>query len=85
MPYKTTISSINCWSNIAGITVINIDTQYISLLYKLVRSYTLRQKIKLIKKFHDSPDILDYGCGTGHFIEQCKSQKWTYICSTLMN
>ena len=48
-------------------------------LYHLVRSITLNQKINLIKSNHDSvpvKNVLDVGCGTGHFLKSCLDQGW---------
>ena len=45
----------------------------IAMLYKLSRAYTLKWKYKLITK-HAHPgakSILDYGCGTGKFLNEC--------------
>jgi 2-polyprenyl-3-methyl-5-hydroxy-6-metoxy-1,4-benzoquinol methylase len=44
--------------------------------YKLVRSYTLQEKRKHITKHIDTGQILDYGCGTGHFLHNMKSHGW---------
>ncbi len=41
-------------------------------IYHIVREYTLIQKIALVKKFVPRGTILDYGCGTGYFLEKCK-------------
>ena len=38
----------------------------------MVRSYTLYQKVKLIKRLSTQRKILDFGCGTGEFLLQCK-------------
>jgi SAM-dependent methyltransferase len=50
----------------------------IARLYHLVRKYTLKRKLKLIKKYSgkDQGTILDYGCGTGHFLSVCKEAGW---------
>ncbi len=40
----------------------------INILYKLVRSYTLSKKVRLIQQFKPSGTVLDYGCGTGDFL-----------------
>lgn len=40
----------------------------ISRLYKSVRHYALRQKVKLVQKYADTGTALDIGCGTGHFL-----------------
>lgn len=54
---------------------INI-TQY---LYKIVRKYTLNQKLKLINSLSDKKEILDFGCGTGNFLSTCKKNKWKIL------
>ncbi len=47
-------------------------------LYKLARYFTLRQKRRIIEKYH--PDsgktLLDVGCGTGHFLQHCQNNGW---------
>ena len=43
----------------------------ISKLYHLVRAYTLSRKIKLVSKYVSRGTILDYGCGTGMFLDAC--------------
>lgn len=63
------------------------DDQYIShsnkantpinFLYKAVRLYTIRKKIKLISKLvPNKGKLLDYGSGTGHFLKATKSNNW---------
>lgn len=48
----------------------------ISRLYHRVRSYTLKQKLELISKYVSRGTILDYGCGTGYFLDYCSRQGW---------
>lgn len=48
----------------------------INKLYHIVRSYTLKQKIKLVSNYVSRGTILDYGCGTGMFLAQCKKAGW---------
>lgn len=50
-----------------------------SRLYKLVRAFTLGQKERLISRHVSRGTILDYGCGTGHFLSYCKSKGWQTI------
>lgn len=53
-----------------------------NLLYKLIRNYTLQKKYKLLSTIleHKSPvNHLDYGCGTGHFIEYTSNKGWKSI------
>lgn len=44
--------------------------------YKLVRTYTLKQKVDIINKWHARGKILDYGCGTGNFLVACQQDGW---------
>lgn len=50
----------------------------ISAIYKAVRSFTLKQKRKLIEKrcTSTSKSILDIGCGTGLFLNEMKNSGW---------
>ncbi|MCB0494593.1 MAG: class I SAM-dependent methyltransferase [Cyclobacteriaceae bacterium] len=48
----------------------------VNLIYKLARTQTLRWKYNLIKKFNPLT-ILDFGCGTGHFLSYCKEKGLT--------
>ena len=49
---------------------------FINNLYQTIRSYAITQKFKLISSFGTSHKILDFGCGTGSFLEYCKQNKW---------
>jgi 2-polyprenyl-3-methyl-5-hydroxy-6-metoxy-1,4-benzoquinol methylase len=42
----------------------------INFLYNIVRKITLRQKMRLIKRIVKGRMLLDFGCGTGHFLAQ---------------
>lgn len=45
--------------------------------YRLVRSYTLQQKLILLNKLNGKPgQLLDVGCGTGTFLETCQRGGW---------
>ncbi len=51
----------------------NKSNSPIHLIYKLARTQTLRWKYNLVKK--SKPKLLlDYGCGTGHFLTYCKKK-----------
>jgi 2-polyprenyl-3-methyl-5-hydroxy-6-metoxy-1,4-benzoquinol methylase len=53
------------------------STSLIDFLYLASRKFTLRKKVKLISKYSGpTKSILDYGCGTGHFLQACKSDSW---------
>jgi len=45
-------------------------------LYQLVRNYTLYSKEKLIRSYVSRGTLLDYGCGSGHFIAYCQTNNW---------
>lgn len=55
----------------------NKSFSLIDLLYKLVRNITLNQKLKLINKISTGRSLLDYGCGTGHFLNKAYTNGWT--------
>lgn len=44
--------------------------------YQVVRSMTVRQKVELVNRISEKGSILDYGCGTGHFLAACKKDGW---------
>ena len=49
----------------------------INQLYQIVRSFTLKQKVNLINSYANNKSILDYGCGTGEFLNACKNDGYT--------
>jgi len=51
---------------------------FINTLYHWVRSYTLIKKLQLVMQHTrlKQGKILDYGAGTGAFLETCKKNKW---------
>ena len=46
----------------------NKSNSPINAAYKFARLFTLNNKVKLVKKFHKNGNLLDYGCGTGAFL-----------------
>lgn len=54
----------------------NTKKGLISTLYQFVRSYTLRRKFELIKRYNNKGNILDIGCATGEFLNVFKLAKW---------
>lgn len=54
----------------------NTSKGIISKLYKLVRNYTLKSKLKLVSDTSEKGNLLDYGCGTGMFLSVAKSSTW---------
>jgi len=56
----------------------NTKRNWFEKAYHLVRQYALKQKLTLINSFKlDTKNLLDIGCGTGHFLEVCKNNGWT--------
>lgn len=47
-----------------------------NLIYKFARYFTLRSKANLLGKHTDKKRILDYGCGTGDFLNHLSKQGW---------
>lgn len=54
----------------------NTKKGLISRLYHTVRSYTLKKKEELVSAHVSRGTILDYGCGTGMFLNTCKEAGW---------
>lgn len=52
------------------------SSQGIGHLYRIARSIALRQKRKLIQKFHKTGTLLDLGCGTGEFLFTMQQANW---------
>jgi SAM-dependent methyltransferase len=50
----------------------------VAWLYKTVKKYSLRKKVRLITKINGSPGtLLDIGAGTGAFVLSAKEKGWT--------
>lgn len=48
------------------------DKKNFSFMYKVydvVRDYSIKQKLKLIKSYHPSGKLMDLGCGLGYFLD----------------
>ena len=78
-PKPETASLQNYYLSADYISHTNRAKTIIDRLYLLARSFTLKWKIDLIEK-HAPPteklSILDYGCGTGHFLSACYERNW---------
>ena len=46
----------------------------LTFLYRGVRTYSIRQKFLLIKKYSVGKSLLDIGCGTGEFLAYCSAK-----------
>lgn len=57
----------------------NQSKNLIDQIYKVSRIFTLKWKYNLVRKFSVSPEanpaILDFGCGTGAFLQACEKHK----------
>lgn len=49
---------------------------FINSLYHVAKNYSLLKKIQLVDRVAKKGNILDYGCGTGDFLNVCKSSGW---------
>ncbi|MDA1267629.1 MAG: class I SAM-dependent methyltransferase [Bacteroidetes bacterium] len=45
-------------------------------LYQKIRKSSIRRKLELINGLTKSRSLLDYGCGTGEFLQEAKRQRW---------
>ena len=48
----------------------------INLIYKVARVFTLKNKFKLLSSLTEGRSILDFGCGTGDLLKECKKNQW---------
>lgn len=55
----------------------NKSTNPINFIYKLARYFTIKSKVNLLNRFANKGNVLDIGCGTGHFLKACKSNGWS--------
>ena len=51
----------------------NKSNNPINLIYKIARTQTLKWKFNLVNKSKPTT-LLDYGCGTGHFLNYCQKK-----------
>lgn len=54
----------------------NKSNSFINSIYKLVRQITLKRKLKMIERFAFKGKLLDFGCGTGHFLLYAAIHGW---------
>lgn len=54
----------------------NTSNNLVNAIYKTVRHFTLRQKLHLINQYKEENTLLDFGCGTGHFLKTCQKKGW---------
>lgn len=49
---------------------------FTDIIYKIARYFALKKKLRLINKLSKKGHVLDYGCGTGAFLNTCKKGGW---------
>ncbi len=49
----------------------------INKLYHVVRARSLKQKFKLVSSYTHGIKLIDYGCGTGEFLNTCQHKGWS--------
>lgn len=54
----------------------NTTKGIVSKLYQLIRNRSLKVKESYLASHVSRGTLLDYGCGTGHFLAHCKSKGW---------
>jgi hypothetical protein len=45
------------------------DLPFMYKVYDVVRDYSIRQKLKLIRSYHKQGTLMDLGCGLGYFLD----------------
>lgn len=50
-----------------------------SIIYSIIKNYSLQKKYMIISKYHRSGKVLDIGCATGEFLNYFKQKGWTTI------
>lgn len=60
----------------AYISHANKSKSLVDLAYKSARYITLRKKHKLLSSIATGKRLLDYGCGTGHFLKFMSDKNW---------
>lgn len=55
----------------------NKGNSIINILYRIARYFTLKRKVNLVNKYSEHKGhLLDFGCGTGHFLDAANKDKW---------
>ncbi|MCZ6900456.1 MAG: class I SAM-dependent methyltransferase [Bacteroidetes bacterium] len=75
-PRPETNKIIKYYESDSYVPIANRANTLINLIYQLVRKFTLKSKIRLINELSTKGNILDVGCGTGHFLQVCVKDGW---------
>lgn len=54
----------------------NTKKSLFSRAYQIVRNKAVRDKRSWVEQFSTKGNLLDMGCGTGHFLNECKTNGW---------
>ncbi len=49
---------------------------FIARIYNIIRSISIKRKIKLLNQYSPPGRLLDYGCGSGEFMQACQQSGW---------
>jgi len=74
-------SIISYYESDSYVSLSDKDNNLVNFLYRQVRKYTLKKKLHLINSLSKSKkkNLLDMGCGAGHFLQTCKEGGWNAV------
>jgi 2-polyprenyl-3-methyl-5-hydroxy-6-metoxy-1,4-benzoquinol methylase len=57
----------------------NTNSGIISRLYHIVRSYTIKNKLRIVSRYVSRGTLLDFGAGTGSFLQYASKSGWNIL------